>query len=174
MTETGNKRLIIDLEKCDHCDHCGVVCDYYYKPHADDHGMLGLREKAAFALICRRCEQASCVLACPFNALERETDGPDRGVIKRYNLRCVSCKSCALACPFGTIYNEMLPFYETPCDHCLDRLDSAPPCVASCSQGALEYRLVDASEKDIKILDAHLAARVSPRARQWNKNEVNP
>ena len=49
----------------------------------------------------------------PSNA--RRTDRY-RGVIMRYNLRCVSCKSCALACPFGTIYTEMLPFYATHCD----------------------------------------------------------
>jgi Fe-S-cluster-containing hydrogenase component 2 len=174
MTETSDKRLIIDLEKCDDCDRCGVVCDYYNRPHADEHGMLGLREKAAFAIICRRCEIASCVLACPFDAIERQADGPDRGVIMRYNLRCVSCNSCALACPFGTIYTEMLPFYATHCDHCIDRHDSAPSCVASCGEGALEFRRVDPDEKDVHIIDANLAARAGPWARRWNRNEVNP
>jgi len=164
----GNMLLIIDLEKCDHCDSCTVHCDYYHRPHAQDHGMLGLREKATFMLLCRRCKQASCVLACPFDAIERQVDG----TIKRYNLRCVSCKSCAHACPFGTIYTDMLSFYDTPyetfCDSCLARSNTEPACVASCRQGALEYRLPDPAETDLHILDEHSAAR----ARKWLASEA--
>ena len=93
MTEA----IIIDLAVCDRCEECTAG------PAA-----LALRERATFELVCRRCEQASCVLACPFAALERTEDG----IIKRHNMRCVSCKSCALACPFGTIYMELLPFYS--------------------------------------------------------------
>ena len=170
MTESIKRRLIIDLEKCDRCDRCGVQCDDYTNPQ-NGNGINGLREKVAFAMICRRCEQASCVMACPFEALERQ---PQTGIIMRYNLRCVSCKSCALACPFGTIYNEMLPFYSSQCDQCLAHGESAPPCVATCTQGALEYRRVDPDETDIRVLDEHVAARVGPWARQWNKHEVTP
>ncbi len=84
--------------------------------------MLGLRERATFALVCRQCLYASCIIACPFDAIERQDDG----IIKRYNLRCVSCKLCAHACPFGTIYPEMLQFYEAHCDNCLGRNEAAP------------------------------------------------
>jgi len=166
MTSAGNKRLIIDLEKCDQCDSCNVICDYYQRPHAEDHGMLGLRERATFSLLCRRCEYASCVIACPFDAIERQGDG----IIKRYNLRCVSCKLCAHACPFGTIYIDMLPFYETNCDACLvsNVNGEEPTCVASCSQGALEYRAPGPDEADIHIVDEFLAARTQA----WVKEEV--
>lgn len=163
MIESNNKRLIIDLEKCDSCESCSVSCDCYHRPHAEDHGMHGLREKATFTLICRRCEHASCIIACPFDAIERKDDG----VIERHNLRCVSCKSCAHACPFGTIYPEMLTFYHTSCDECLGNHTEQPPCVASCSQGALEYREVDPGETDVYLIDEHLAAR----AVRWVKIE---
>ena len=92
MTE----RLIIDLAACDRCDGCSI-----------GPSVLALRERATFELVCRRCEHASCVEACPFEALERG----ENGIVKRHNMRCVSCKSCSLACPFGTIYMELLPFY---------------------------------------------------------------
>jgi Fe-S-cluster-containing hydrogenase component 2 len=108
------KRLFIDLNKCDGCDKCAVKCAYFYRSQAADHGVLALREMAAFALVCRRCEDPSCVAACKFEALERQGDG----VLKRHNLRCVSCKSCSHACPFGTIYPETLPFYVSACDFC--------------------------------------------------------
>ena len=121
-----------------------------------------------FALLCRRCVVASCVDACPFDAIERQEDG----IIKRYNLRCVSCKSCAHACPFGTIYPEMLTFYDLPyesvCEQCLAGSDEEPACVASCGQGALEYRVPDPAEADLHILDAYVAARV----RKWVKKET--
>lgn len=147
MTDNPHKRLVIDLARCDRCREAAHGCD-----------ALGLREKATFALICRRCVHASCIIACPFNALERQDNG---GVIKRHNLRCVSCKLCALACPFGTIYDELLPFYESP------PLDKEPSCLASCPEGALEYRVVDPSEQEVHIIDDQLAAR----ARAWTRLE---
>jgi Fe-S-cluster-containing hydrogenase component 2 len=164
MTEANQKRLIIDLQQCDQCESCGVVCDYYNRPHDQDHGMTGLRERATFALICRRCEYASCVEACPLDAIERQGDN----IIKRYNLRCVSCKLCAHACPFGTIYTDMLPFYDSRCDACPGRNESTPPCVDSCTRGALEYRVPGKEETDVHVIDEHLAAR----ATRWMKQEV--
>ena len=74
MTETMHQRLIIDLAKCDRCESCGVQCSYYDRPHAGDHGMLLLREQATFAVVCRRCRHASCIEACPFEALERQDE----------------------------------------------------------------------------------------------------
>ena len=98
MTDASHKRLLIDLQACDHCyaeqGGCAVDCG----------GLLSVREQATFELVCRRCAVASCVLACPFGALERTDDG----IIKRHNMRCVSCKSCALACPFGVIPDEFV------------------------------------------------------------------
>ena len=160
------KRLVIDLDKCDRCDHCGVSCSYFYRPHATDHGVLTLRERATFALVCRRCEEPSCVDACPFNALERQGDG----VLKRHNLRCVSCKLCVHACPFGTIYPDMVPFYATPCSFCLGPTDSEPPCARSCGRGALAYREVDPEEPRLHILDENLAVRSA----KWIKREDQP
>ncbi len=172
MTE----RLVIDLARCDQCraPECSVDCS---RPDSSDGGraMLALREKATFEVICRRCAHASCVLACPFDALERNADG----VITRHNLRCVSCKSCAVACPFGTIYDELLPFYslsyESGCRACVAAAaGEAPPCVGSCPEGALEYRDVDDEDEAVHVVDECLAVQVSARARLWNRQETAP
>ena len=162
------KRLIIDLALCDQCDSCAVGCG----------GLLSLREKATFELVCRRCAHASCIIACPFDALERLDDG---AVIRRHNLRCVSCKLCAQACPFGTIYPDLLPFYslsyENSCGACLPSVGAGhardrghgplphdePPCVAACPEGALEYREIDPAEDQVHVIDEQLAAR----AKRW-------
>ena len=159
------KRLFIDLNKCDACSRCAVQCAYFYRGTAADHGLLALRELATFQLVCRRCEEPCCVAACRFEALERDA----AGVLRRHNLRCVSCQCCSQACPFGTIYPDTLSFYTTACDFCAGRAEEAPPCVVSCPQGAVEYREVEAAEAEgIFVLNEHLAVR-APR---WNKADV--
>jgi Fe-S-cluster-containing hydrogenase component 2 len=153
------KRLVIDLDRCDECRECGVRCG-----HGGHYGALAIRERATFAVICRRCEEASCVDACPYLALERQADG----VLLRHNLRCVSCKLCAHACPFGTIYPDMLSFYVTPCDACLGDGDGPPSCAGTCARGALTYREVSEDEPSVHIVDDYLAARSA----RWVKREA--
>jgi len=160
------KRLFIDMFKCDECPECTVKCGYLYQPDITDHGIRALREEVSYALICRRCEEASCVASCKFEALERRTDG----VLERHTLRCVSCKCCSSACPFGTIYPELTPFYAVRCDYCLSRLNQGDlSCVSSCAKNAISYKEVEASDKDnIVILNDRLAVR----APQWKKEAV--
>jgi len=158
------KRLFIDLSKCDNCEKCAVSCSYFNKGAASDHGILELRELATFALICRRCEEAACVASCRFEAIERQPDG----VMKRHNMRCVSCKSCSHACPFGTIYPETLSFHTTRCDFC-SGTGQEPTCVIGCVNKAVEYREVAESQKDgIWFVGDHLAAK----APKWDKKGV--
>jgi len=156
MTDHAHKMLLIDLDACDRCydseGGCAVDCG----------GLTTVREAATFEVICRRCEHASCIVACPFNALERLDQG---GVIKRHNLRCVSCTLCAQACPFGTIYAEMLPFYSEQCDGCAGAEEKK--CVMTCRQGAMEYRHVTPDEAGVHIVDEYLAVR----ADKWVKQE---
>ena len=159
------ERLLIDLNRCDDCENCSVDCTYFYRPHASDHGILQLRELGTFLTVCRQCEDPSCVAACRFDALERQDDG----ILKRYNMRCVSCKCCAHACPFGTIYPDALPFFVTRCDYCMGTSGKAPPCVATCEKGAIEFREVDEAEaEDIHIIGEHLAVK----APKWEKETV--
>jgi Fe-S-cluster-containing dehydrogenase component len=159
------KRLFIDLNKCDECEKCTVSCAYFYRPQMTDHGMFALREMATFALICRRCEEPGCVAACKFEALERQADG----ILRRHNLRCVSCKCCSHACPFGTIYPELLPFYVVKCDFCASMGDKNIPCAVNCAKNAVEFREVEESPKEgIFLVGEHLAVR-APR---WNKKDV--
>ena len=154
------------MYQCDACDECTVKCDYLYQPEITDHGMRDIREQVAYLLTCRRCEEPSCVAACKFEALERGSDG----ILKRHNMRCVSCKCCSQACPFGTIYPELTPFYAVRCDYCLQMLNRGETaCVSTCAKKAVAYREVDQSElKDIHLVNDHLAVRAST----WSKKET--
>ena len=131
----GLKKLYIDLDKCLDCTEEKCSCSYNF--HPGNNGIISLRGMASFAVICRKCEQGTCVLSCPKEALEKKEDG----VLKRYNMRCVACKSCTLACPFGTIIPEFIPYKVSGCDFCLGRLkgDELPVCVTSCPVKAIRY-----------------------------------
>ncbi|MCK4326444.1 4Fe-4S binding protein [bacterium] len=160
------KKLFIDLEVCRKHPEVAVPCSYFY--HPDNKGVVSLRELAAFAIICRQCDEAPCVKSCPQDALEKQEDG----TLKRYNMLCISCKSCAYACPFGTIIPEVIPYAVSQCDYCLDRLAEVeePLCVKKCPvDGMLYCREVEEDhEKNIFFVGEHLAVH----ARHWEKVEA--
>ena len=129
------KSLLIDLDTCSKCEECGMLCSYIQ--HPANNGITSLREFAHFAIVCRRCEDSPCVSACPWEALEFQK----YDMLKRYMMRCTSCKSCSHACPFGVIYPETIPFVISRCDFCIGRLkeEEAPICLESCSHGGIRY-----------------------------------
>jgi Fe-S-cluster-containing dehydrogenase component len=138
-----DKRLFIDLDLCvsAQCKKCVIRCSYFY--HPENNGINSVVELATSYLVCRRCEEAHCVNACPYEALEQQKD-KDKLLI-RHNMRCVSCKSCSHACPYGTIYPQMVPLLIHNCDFCMDRQEQKgePLCITSCPYGALGLKEAD-------------------------------
>jgi len=156
------KRLFIDLEKCYECKKCEAGCSYFY--HPENKGIIGLLELAARQMVCRKCEEAPCVKACPREALEKGEDG----VLRRHVMRCTSCKTCALACPFGAIYPELVPYLVSRCDYCLQQLEAKEPeCVISCPHEAIQYKTLKESKGNIYLIGDKLAVHYVP----WRKDE---
>jgi Fe-S-cluster-containing dehydrogenase component len=158
------KRLFIDLGKCRQCEDCKVVCSYFYHPFND--GILHLREIAEFGATCRRCEKAPCILSCPTEALEKQKNG----VVKRYNLRCVACRSCCYACPFGVILPEVILYAFSRCDFCIGRLgeNEEPACQGGCPEGAVQYGEFEPNPKEkLFQVSEYLIVHTIP----WKKEE---
>lgn len=160
------KRLYIDLDICNKCEKCSASCDYLY--HPQNSGITSLREYATFAIFCRHCEEAPCVNSCYHNALEKQEDG----VLKRYNMRCTSCKSCAIACPFGTILADFIPYLDSRCDYCLNQQIKELPCAGSCPEHAVEIREVaqEDLENNIYLIGNNLAVH----SRRWTREDLQP
>ncbi len=149
---TMANRLFIDLELCRKCARCEVPCSYYYHPFND--GVLRLRETAP------------CVQGCPTDALEKREDG----IVTRYNMRCVACRTCAYACPFGTILPQVIPYAVSRCDYCIGRLREGekPVCTGGCAEGAIQYGAFEPDPKQKRFLvGEHLIVHSVP----WKKEE---
>ena len=158
-----SEKLIIDLAKCRIQQDSGILCSY--KHHPENHGIDALLEVIRFALICRRCELAPCIKACPRDALEKvPSKRHDAGILKRANMLCTGCGTCAIACPFGTVYTDLIPFPDSVCDRCVGRLepDEKPLCVRTCKDGSVDYKTVDTENQAdmIEIFDG-IAVRVT-------------
>ncbi|MFC1658165.1 4Fe-4S dicluster domain-containing protein [Candidatus Omnitrophota bacterium] len=157
------KRLFIDLEVCNQCPDCVVKCSYFY--HPQNEGITNLREYATFALYCRQCEEAPCVGACYHDALEKQPDG----VLKRYKMRCTSCKCCSLACPFGTIFADFIPYLDSKCDYCAGITKGVPKCITSCPEKAIELKEIEEDpEANIYFVGKNLAVH----SLKWVKEDT--
>ena len=159
------KRLFIDLDICSKCKECVACCSYFY--HPQNNGVANLREYATFSTLCRHCEEAPCVNACYHKALERAEDGH----LKRYKMRCTSCKTCSIACPFGVIFTDFLPYLDSKCDYCIKSGAQLPACISSCPQKAIEIKDVEEDlAKDIYLVGEHLAVHT----RRWSREDIQP
>ena len=150
MSNVIEKRVLTNLDRCIECRSCAAAC------HVSHAGMpvvhFAMSGVALLPLICRQCKAASCVEACPVEAMVRD----DNGVVRRRLFRCIGCGSCARACPFGVLPNETagvpeavrstgdISGHQIPkCDLCANRTEcdgeAVPRCVASCPTGALSF-----------------------------------
>ena len=156
-------KILIDLAKCELQEESNVRCSYNY--HPENKGFDSLLEKVRFALICRRCEEAPCIKACPQDALEKiPSENNDAGILKRANMLCTGCGTCAIACPFGTIYTDLIPFPSSVCDVCKDRLEPGekPLCVRTCENGSIDYKEVDVKkDKDLVEVFEDIVVKVA-------------
>lgn len=156
----GLKRLFIDIpaliESGVSTDQ--IECEYlFHRGHKNPSSVV---EVAEFATYCRQCKDAFCIDACPKDALEHL----ESGVIKRWNMRCVGCKSCVIACPFGTIFPEVINYISSNCDFCLEKLkidpDYEPLCVKTSPEGTIKMIPVEEDiENDIFFCGDYLAVK---------------
>ena len=93
---------------------------------------------ATAPMVCMHCEEPTCALVCPADAIKRGEDGIVRSALAE---RCIACSNCVLACPFGVPKVHIEPELMMKCDMCYDRtsVDLRPMCATVCPSQALSY-----------------------------------
>ena len=105
--------------------------------------------------------------SCYHQALERQLDGH----LKRYKMRCTSCKSCGIACPFGTIFEDFIPYLDSKCDYCLEvPQEGLPSCIKVCPHQAISFKEFEKEDPDnnIHFVGEHLAVH----SLKWFREEI--
>lgn len=98
-----NTALVIDMDKCIHCDNCSDACAAIHEGYSllTRHGPQ-LATTYASLLVptsCHHCEDPLCLTGCNFNSMERTPAGEIRIIEET----CTGCNLCAKLCPYDTI-----------------------------------------------------------------------
>ncbi|WP_034945035.1 4Fe-4S dicluster domain-containing protein [Erwinia oleae] len=141
-----NNFIVATAERCIGCHTCEVACavihagtiavsdaDYFPRLRVIREGVISA------PVMCRQCERAPCIAACPVDALRQGENG-----IEALDARCIDCKSCMVACPFGAIEivrrvadaEKREERLIAKCDLCAAS-DDGPACVRVCPTEAL-------------------------------------
>ena len=138
MVSLHDKKFIsADSDKCVGCQICEYACSFTHEKtfNAVKSRIRVVRNKQTknLALTCRKCQDPSCVAACPKDAL---TQSRDTGTIIVDKDLCNGCGWCIEACNYGAImmHPEFKKVYV--CDLCQYKSDG-PQCVKWCPEEAL-------------------------------------
>ncbi|QOR63009.1 4Fe-4S dicluster domain-containing protein [Sulfurovum sp. ST-21] len=136
-------RMVIDANKCVGCHACEVACKQEFSAPLGffrtvtlylDTGEYPKVKREFLPLMCRQCEDASCVSVCTQEALFRKN-----GIVHVDESKCNGCGDCVKACSIGAIYLNPLTHIAEKCNLCSHRLEAGmqPACVETCISEAL-------------------------------------
>lgn len=154
------KGFLIDINKCNGCYNCQVVCkdehcDQAWLPYSESQPQTGqfwmkVREKergqvplvcvSYTPVLCQHCQNAPCEHAAPEGTFERRDDG--LLILKPEKLSAEQAQAVADACPIGAIYvdeSRGLAQKCAGCAHLLDDTWKTPRCVDACATEALRF-----------------------------------
>ena len=91
--------------------------------------------------VCKHCENAGCLEACPTGAIVRTEFG---GVFVQPDV-CNGCAYCVVACPFGVIERNPAEGRAFKCTFCYDRqrADLIPACAKACPTESIQFGELD-------------------------------
>jgi formate dehydrogenase iron-sulfur subunit len=87
--------------------------------------------------VCKHCENAGCLEACPTGAIVRTEFG---GVFVQPDV-CNGCAYCVVACPFGVIERNPVDGRAFKCTFCYDRQREGltPACAKVCPTESIKF-----------------------------------
>jgi formate dehydrogenase iron-sulfur subunit len=87
--------------------------------------------------VCKHCEVAGCLEACPTGAIVRTEFG---GVYVQPDV-CNGCSYCVVACPFGVVQRNQADGRAFKCTFCYDRQKAGlePACAKACPTESIKF-----------------------------------
>jgi len=107
--------------------------------------------------VCKHCENAGCLEACPTGALTRTHFG---GVYLQPDI-CNGCAYCIVSCPFGVVQKNKDDGRAFKCTFCTDRQNAGlkPACATACPTESIMFGELDQLRDKAKHRLADLHAR---------------
>jgi len=143
-------QFFVDPSRCIGCKSCMQAC-----AECDSHRGVSMihvdyldraNSIATAPTVCMHCEEPTCAMVCPADAIKRGEDGIVRSALKP---RCIACSNCVLACPFGVPTVHIGLELMMKCDMCYDRTSVGlrPMCATVCPSQALTFGPADVIAK---------------------------
>lgn len=91
--------------------------------------------------VCKHCEVAGCLEACPTGAIVRTEFG---GVFIQPDV-CNGCAYCVVSCPFGVVQKNKADGRAFKCTFCYDRqkVGLEPACAKACPTESIKFGEID-------------------------------
>ena len=95
--------------------------------------------------VCKHCEVAGCLEACPTGAIVRTEFG---GVFVQPDV-CNGCSYCVVACPFGVVQRNVDDGRAFKCTFCYDRQKAGltPACAKACPTESIKFGEIEALQR---------------------------
>ena len=105
--------------------------------------------------VCKHCENAGCLEACPTGSIVRTEFG---GVYVQPDI-CNGCGYCVVTCPFGVVDRRPDDGRAFKCTFCYDRQKDGlqPACAQACPTGSILFGDLDEMQKaaDARVARLH-------------------
>jgi formate dehydrogenase iron-sulfur subunit len=160
--------FLTDSTICIGCKACEVACKEWNQVPGDGFAWTGLSYDNTVALghstwrhvkfvespsassfswnfssdVCKHCEQAGCLEACPTGSIVRTEFG---GVFIQPDV-CNGCGYCVVSCPFGVVDRRPDDGRAFKCTFCYDRQKAGlePACAQACPTQSIQFGELEA------------------------------
>lgn len=121
--------------------------------------------------VCKHCENAGCLEACPTGSIVRTEFG---GVYVQPDV-CNGCAYCVVACPFGVIQKNERDGRAFKCTFCYDRQKAGlePACAKACPTESIQFGPLDELRQRARDRVAELHERGMTDAAWYDPSETS-
>lgn len=140
--------LVVNHERCCGCDYCTLICSFFHEglTQASKSRVRVYRHEAEalnVPMLCEHCADPPCIPACPFKAIDKDTE---TGIVFIDGEKCTGCGICVEACPYSAIRMDPDRDVAIICDVC----GGDPMCAKGCMADAIRWLEADGSVKQKK------------------------